>query len=51
MVGGRVIEITSAGDWDKRHAEAKSARKAVRAVPAHYPTFSRCITQSMQWLC
>ncbi|DBA79778.1 hypothetical protein WJX77_003560 [Trebouxia sp. C0004] len=29
MVGGRVIEVTSAGDWDKRHAEAKSARKAI----------------------
>lgn len=29
MVGGRVIEVTSSGDWEKRHAEAKSARKAV----------------------
>ena len=32
MVGGRVIEITSSGDWEKRHAEAKSVRKAVRLL-------------------
>ncbi len=48
MVGGRVIEITSAGDWDKRHAEAKSTRKAVRAVPAHHPVFWRYVTRSMR---
>ncbi len=51
MVGGRVVEITSAGDWDKRHAEAKSARKAVRAVPIHHPTFCRYIAQTMQQFC
>lgn len=29
MAGGKVIEITGSGDWQKRHAEAKAAGKAV----------------------
>lgn len=29
MAGGKVIEITSSGDWQKRHTEAKAAGKAV----------------------
>ena len=29
-MGGNVIEVTSSSDWSKRHADATSAKKAVR---------------------